>query len=118
MSPSSRIYNMVRALAESGQCRPADADDDDEATLGMELSMKKIKDRVIAKGFTEDQWQTAVMEYTNLDVCFSSPPSYQHPANYFSRFGKLLAMVHVFFLSSLRLRIWPGTRSLRWSRRI
>jgi DNA replication licensing factor MCM7 len=68
MSPSSRIYNMVRALAESGQCRPADADDDDEDALGMELSMKKVEDRVIAKGFTKDQWQTAVMEYTNLDV--------------------------------------------------
>ncbi|RDL40033.1 DNA helicase [Venustampulla echinocandica] len=67
MSPSSRIYNMVRALAEAGQCRPDDADDDDE-TLGMELSMKKVEYRVIAKGFTKDQWQTAVLEYTNLDI--------------------------------------------------
>ena len=30
LSPSSRIYNMVRALAESGQCRPDDADEDEE----------------------------------------------------------------------------------------
>ncbi|KAH8657561.1 MCM2/3/5 family-domain-containing protein [Tricladium varicosporioides] len=67
MSPSSRIYNMVRAIAEAGQCRPDVADDDDES-LGMELSMKKVKERVLAKGFTEDQWQTAVMEYTNLDI--------------------------------------------------
>ena len=70
-SPSSRIYNMVRALAESGQCRPDDVDVDDDESLGMELSMKKVQDRVIAKGFTKDQWQTAVLEYTNLDVsCF------------------------------------------------
>ncbi|TVY81812.1 DNA replication licensing factor mcm7 [Lachnellula suecica] len=69
MSPSSRIYNMVRALAESGQCRPDDMDEEDEdETLGMELSMKKVEERVIAKGFTRDQWQTAVMEYTNLDI--------------------------------------------------
>jgi DNA replication licensing factor MCM7 len=71
MSPSSRIYNMVRALAEGGQCRPEGADDDDEETLGMELSMKKVEERVVAKGFTKDQWLTALGEYTNLDV--SSP---------------------------------------------
>ncbi|TVY22524.1 DNA replication licensing factor [Lachnellula hyalina] len=68
MSPSSRIYNMVRALADAGQCRPDDMDEDEDETLGMELSMKKVEGRVIAKGFTLDQWQTAVMEYTNLDI--------------------------------------------------
>jgi DNA replication licensing factor MCM7 len=70
MSPSSRIYNMVRALAESGQCRPdnVDDDDDDDETLGMELSMKKVETRVIAKGFTRDQWLAALDEYTSLDV--------------------------------------------------
>jgi DNA replication licensing factor MCM7 len=68
MSPSSRIYNLVRGLAESGQCRPEDADDEDDEAGGMELSMRKVEERVIAKGFTRDQWQTAVMEYTNLDV--------------------------------------------------
>ncbi|KAF8854124.1 MCM-domain-containing protein [Acephala macrosclerotiorum] len=66
MSSSSRIYNLVRTLAESGQCRPEDADEEDEE--GMELSMRKVEERVIAKGFTRDQWQTAVMEYTNLDI--------------------------------------------------
>ena len=44
MSPSSRIYNMVRALAESGQCRPDDAEEGDDE-LGMELSMKKVEGR-------------------------------------------------------------------------
>ncbi|PSS12809.1 hypothetical protein M430DRAFT_20724 [Amorphotheca resinae ATCC 22711] len=68
MSPTSRIYNMVRALAESGQCRPEDADEDDEETLGMELSLKKVQERVIAKGFTRDQWLAALDEYTNLDI--------------------------------------------------
>ncbi|KAH8602628.1 MCM2/3/5 family-domain-containing protein [Bisporella sp. PMI_857] len=68
MSPSSRIYNMVRALAEGGQCRPENMDEDDEEALGMELSMKKVEERVIAKGFTRDQWLTALGEYTNLDI--------------------------------------------------
>jgi hypothetical protein len=39
------------------------------------LSMRKVEERVIAKGFTRDQWQTAVMEYTNLDVSFTLPSS-------------------------------------------
>jgi hypothetical protein len=81
MSPSSRIYNLVRGLAESGQCRPEDADEDEDEAGGMELSMRKVEERVIAKGFTRDQWQTAVMEYTNLDVSLPlSVPS--HPKNF------------------------------------
>ena len=66
MSPSSRIYNLVRALAESGQCRADDAEDDEEGE--MELSMKKVVERVMAKGFTKDQWLEALGEYTGLDV--------------------------------------------------
>jgi DNA replication licensing factor MCM7 len=114
MSPSSRIYNMVRALAESGQCRPDNADDDDDETLGMELSMRKVKDRVIAKGFTEDQWQTAVMEYTDLDVSIYSLPivgfTDLHP-----RSGKPLEMARDFCLLFRRLLIWQEMRSTRWS---
>ena len=65
---SSRIYNLVKALADSGACRADDAEDDD---LGIELSMRKVKERVIAKGFTEDQWMSALEEYTTLDVSFA-----------------------------------------------
>jgi DNA replication licensing factor MCM7 len=70
MSPSSKIYNMVRALADGGQCRPDDADEDDDETMGMELNMKKVEERVIANGFTKDQWLTALGEYCDLDVSF------------------------------------------------
>ncbi|KAK9436358.1 DNA replication licensing factor mcm7 [Metarhizium brunneum] len=65
LNASSRIYNLVKALADSGACRADDAEDDD---LGVELSMRKVKQRVIAKGFTEDQWLNALDEYTTLDV--------------------------------------------------
>jgi DNA replication licensing factor MCM7 len=68
LNASSRIYNLVKALADSGACRPDDADEDDE--LGVELSMRKVKERVIAKGFTEDQWLNALEEYTTLDVSY------------------------------------------------
>ncbi|KYK58214.1 DNA replication licensing factor mcm7 [Drechmeria coniospora] len=65
LNASSKIYNMVKALADSGACRADGAEDDD---LGVELNMRKVKERVIAKGFTEDQWLLALDEYTTLDV--------------------------------------------------
>ncbi|KAM0332398.1 hypothetical protein ACHAQA_002678 [Verticillium albo-atrum] len=65
LNPNSRIYNMVKALADSGACRPDDAEDDDEYGV---LSLRKVKERVIAKGFTEDQWLAALEEYNELDV--------------------------------------------------
>ncbi|EFQ35272.1 MCM2/3/5 family protein [Colletotrichum graminicola] len=67
LNASSRIYNLVKSLADSGACRADDADDDDEE-LGVELSLRKVKERVIAKGFTEDQWLSALEEYNELDV--------------------------------------------------
>ncbi|RKF64449.1 DNA replication licensing factor mcm7 [Erysiphe neolycopersici] len=67
-SPTSRIYNLVRTLAESGQCRPDDLDEEDDYGGETELSMRKLQERVIAKGFTLDQWQSAVLEYTELDI--------------------------------------------------
>ncbi|KAL4726033.1 DNA replication licensing factor MCM7 [Fusarium chlamydosporum] len=60
MDPSSKIFRLVKNLADSGQCRPDDAGDDEE--LGVELSMSKVKDRVLAR-FTIDQWHDALEEY-------------------------------------------------------
>ncbi|KIH90858.1 minichromosome maintenance protein 7 (cell division control protein 47) [Sporothrix brasiliensis 5110] len=75
---SSRIYNFVKSLADTGACRPDrhdgdDGDDDDDDDLarggrGVELSLRRVKERVIAKGFTEDQWLTALEEYAAVDV--------------------------------------------------
>ncbi|KAI5465959.1 DNA replication licensing factor mcm7 [Mariannaea sp. PMI_226] len=65
LNASSRIYNLVKALADGGACRPDDAEGDE---LGVELSLRKVKERVIAKGFTEDQWMNALEEYTALDI--------------------------------------------------
>ncbi|KAF6811099.1 MCM2/3/5 family protein [Colletotrichum sojae] len=67
LNTSGRIFHLVKTLAENGACRPDDADDDDN-DLGIELSLRKVKERVIAKGFTEDQWLTALEEYNELDV--------------------------------------------------
>lgn len=60
-TPSSRIYNLIRGLAASGSCL-------DEGSEGGELSVRKVQERVIAKGFTVDQFQKAVEEYSELDI--------------------------------------------------
>jgi DNA replication licensing factor MCM7 len=74
LNASSRIYNLVKALADSGACRADGAGDDDEEDEemegGVEMSLRKVKERVIAKGFTENQWLAALEEYTELDVSF------------------------------------------------
>ena len=58
-SPSSKIYNLVRAMKDSGAAAVGD---------GGELSIKKVRERIIAKGFTEDQFNQALDEYALLDV--------------------------------------------------
>ncbi|KAL2176010.1 DNA replication licensing factor MCM7 [Thermothelomyces heterothallicus CBS 202.75] len=72
LNASSKIYNLVKGLADSGACRPDDVDEDDEDAdgqgYGVEMSLRKVKERVIAKGFTENQWLAALEEYTELDV--------------------------------------------------
>ncbi|KAH6619526.1 MCM2/3/5 family-domain-containing protein [Chaetomium sp. MPI-SDFR-AT-0129] len=70
LNASSKIYNLVKGLADSGACRAEDAADeeDEEEGYGVEMSLRKVKERVIAKGFTENQWLAALEEYTELDV--------------------------------------------------
>lgn len=81
---ASRIYNLVKSLADTGACRAdveEDEDEDEEAGAAVELSMRKVRERVLAKGFTEDQWLSALDEYTSLDVSFFSlvPPQIIFP---------------------------------------
>lgn len=56
-NPSSKIYHLVRGMAQTGS----------GAQLG-ELSMKTVRDRVLAKGFTDDQLRQAIEGYAELDV--------------------------------------------------
>ncbi|KAF5000668.1 hypothetical protein FGRMN_1601 [Fusarium graminum] len=63
---TSRIFALVKQLADSGQCRPDDAEDDED--LSAELSMRKVEAQVISRGFTTDQWQEAVYAYTDINA--------------------------------------------------
>jgi DNA replication licensing factor MCM7 len=69
LNASSRIYNLVKALYESGACRVQEfEDEEDNEPYAQEMSIRLVKERVLAKGFTEDQWLNALEEYTTLDV--------------------------------------------------
>ncbi|KAJ5915973.1 DNA replication licensing factor MCM7 [Penicillium verhagenii] len=61
-TPTSKIYTLIRNLWESGAAAVGD-DDDDNA-----MSIRRIRERVLAKGFTDDQLTTAIHEYTNMNV--------------------------------------------------
>ena len=74
-SPSSKIYNLVRAMKDSGAAAVGDG------SRG-ELSIKKVRERIIAKGFTEDQFSQALDEYALLDVSTCSPEPAEHETNY------------------------------------
>ena len=60
-SPSSKIYNLIRAMKDSGAAAVGEGS-------GGELSIKKLRERIIAKGFTEDQFSQTLDEYGMLDV--------------------------------------------------
>lgn len=60
-SPTTKIYNLIRAMRDSGAAAVGDGEEG-------ELSTKRIRERVLAKGFTEDQLVQTVDEYANMDV--------------------------------------------------
>ena len=58
---SSRIYQMVRAMARSGAAAV------DDGSRG-QLDLRRVRERIIARGFREDEFWAAVREYALLDV--------------------------------------------------
>ena len=89
-SPSSKIYNLIRAMKDSGAAAVADGSGG--------LDLRRVRERVLAKGFTADQFEGAIDEYAQLDVS-STAPHFQFHADVL-RYGKPLA--RVLDLSSLR----------------
>jgi DNA replication licensing factor MCM7 len=98
-TPSSKIYTLIRTLRESGAA--AIGDDEDNA-----LSVRRIRERVLAKGFTEDQLTTTLHEYAELNVCFRiSRLTFKTTANsIFYRSGKLLETARAWCSSTAMMR--------------
>ena len=97
-SPSTKIYNLIRGMRESGAAAAGDGNRG-------ELSLRKVRERVIAKGFTETQFNQALNEYMQLDVSYFSFSCLC--INKFSRFGRQLPKELGSSLSRLMLTlIW------------
>ncbi|KAJ5232550.1 DNA replication licensing factor MCM7 [Penicillium chermesinum] len=60
-TPTSKIYALIRSLYESGAAAVGDGEDN-------EMSMRRIRERVLARGFTEDQLTTCIHEYEEAYV--------------------------------------------------
>lgn len=45
ITPSDRIYNLVKGIADSGACRPDDVDDEEDESGAIELSLREVKQR-------------------------------------------------------------------------
>ncbi|KAF2499180.1 MCM-domain-containing protein [Lophium mytilinum] len=60
-TPSSKIYHLIRGMAASGAAAVGDG------SRG-ELDLRRVRERVLAKGFTDDQFEQAIDEYALLDV--------------------------------------------------
>ncbi|KAI9890009.1 MAG: Mcm2-7 hexameric complex component [Vezdaea aestivalis] len=61
---NSKIYNFIKQAWDLGGI----GYDDDEDGVSGEMSMNKIRNRVRAKGFTDDQLTACINEYANMDV--------------------------------------------------
>lgn len=62
-SVSSRIFNLIRGMRESGAAATGEGRG--------ELDLRRVRERVLAKGFTIQQLEACVEEYADLDVSFS-----------------------------------------------
>ncbi|QDS67626.1 hypothetical protein FKW77_004302 [Venturia effusa] len=59
-TPSSKIYHLIRGMKDSGAAAVGDGSG--------ELDLRRVRERVLAKGFTADQFDEAIDEYSLLDV--------------------------------------------------
>lgn len=60
-TPATRIYNLIRGMRESGAARA-------EGGAVGELDLRRVRERVLARGFTAEQFEEALEEYSMLDV--------------------------------------------------
>ncbi|CAI7566279.1 unnamed protein product [Penicillium glandicola] len=60
-TPSSKIYNLIRGMKESGAAAVGDGEEG-------EMSMRRIRERVLARGFTEDNLTMTIDEYAEMNL--------------------------------------------------
>jgi DNA replication licensing factor MCM7 len=98
-TPSSKIYTLIRSMMESGAAAVGDSEEG-------EMSMRRIRERVLAKGFTDDQLTAAINEYAELDVSFFHLHANIAFTNSLLRSGKSRAMARVCCSLALLMMRW------------
>lgn len=99
-TPSSKIYHLIKTMEASGAAAVGDG------TRG-ELDLRRVRERVLAKGFTADQFEQAIDEYSMLDVSVhyrifspfimlilpprSGKPLAKAPVSFSSRLGPMIS---------------------------
>jgi DNA replication licensing factor MCM7 len=105
-TPSSKIYHLIKSMEASGAAAVGDG------TRG-EMDLRRVRERVLAKGFTADQFEQAIDEYAMLDVSIQTV-SYQRITILTpTRSGKQQAKVQDWFSSRLVMRTWMPTTTFR-----
>lgn len=98
-TPSSKIYHLIRGMAASGAAAVGDGS-------GGELSMRRVRERVLAKGFTDGQFEQAIDEYALLDVSsLLSIVSGCCDANETCRYGRRPLRAQGWYSSMLAMRM-------------
>ncbi|KXS99941.1 hypothetical protein AC579_6232 [Pseudocercospora musae] len=59
-SASTKIFNLIRGMKESGAAATGEGSG--------ELDMRRVRERVLAKGFTAQQLEAAIDEYATIDI--------------------------------------------------
>ena len=65
-SASTKIFNLIRGMRDSGAAASGEGRG--------ELDMRRVRERVLAKGFTTQQLEAALDEYASIDVSNASCP--------------------------------------------
>jgi DNA replicative helicase MCM subunit Mcm2 (Cdc46/Mcm family) len=100
-TPSSKIYHLIKTMEASGAAAVGDG------TRG-ELDLRRVRERVLAKGFTADQFEQAIDEYAMLDVSVHSSHKLNPSVLTSNRSGKLQEKAHDLCLLRrvMRIRTW------------
>jgi DNA replication licensing factor MCM7 len=96
-TPSSKIYHLVKTMEASGAAAVGDG------TRG-ELDLRRVRERVLAKGFTADQFEQAIDEYAMLDVSNSMRTFSWSSVLTIDRCGKRLVKARGWSLSKLAMK--------------
>lgn len=100
-SASTKIFNLIRGMRESGAAATGEGRG--------ELDLRRVRERVLAKGFTVQQYEACLEEYADLDVGLRRISRlHTIDTDNACRSGKRLQRVHAWSSSKLArmMRIW------------